>query len=145
VAYGKREISLPTSAKHEDRVLAAKQEDRILALKKLVANQEAESGREVMKYQPKTQARIDDFGIPAADLLRQLPGVARVEAGGGGPASSDAFVLLINDIVVTDAWLNQLVGLATMSQTVGMVRPMSNYAAPPQLVETVPYGRTPLP
>jgi GT2 family glycosyltransferase len=48
-------------------------------------------------------------------------------------------VLLNNDTVVTDGWLNQLVALASLSFGVGMVGPMSNYAAPPQLVEAVPY------
>ena len=32
-----------------------------------------------------------------------------------------------------------LLGLVKMSPAVGMTGPMSNYAAPPQLVETVPY------
>ena len=48
-------------------------------------------------------------------------------------------VLLNNDCVVTNGWLNQLIGLATFSTTVGLVGPMSNMAAPPQLVEVVPY------
>jgi O-antigen biosynthesis protein len=48
-------------------------------------------------------------------------------------------VLLNNDCIVTDSWLNQLVSLAQLSPAVGLVGPMSNYAAPPQLVEGVPY------
>lgn len=48
-------------------------------------------------------------------------------------------VLLNNDCIVTNGWLNQLIGMATFSMTVGMSGPMSNMAAPPQLVETVPY------
>ncbi len=48
-------------------------------------------------------------------------------------------VLLNNDTVVTHGWLNQLIALAGMSPAIGLVGPMSNYAAPPQLVETVPY------
>lgn len=48
-------------------------------------------------------------------------------------------VLLNNDTLVTNAWLNQLLGLVSMSPAIGMVGPMSNYAAPPQLVESVPY------
>jgi GT2 family glycosyltransferase len=54
-------------------------------------------------------------------------------------ALGEYLVLLNNDTVVTDAWLNQLVGLASMSPAIGLVGPMSNYAAPPQLVETVSY------
>ncbi len=48
-------------------------------------------------------------------------------------------VLLNNDTIVTGNWLHQLVGLANLSPAVGLVGPMSNYAAPPQLVENVPY------
>jgi GT2 family glycosyltransferase len=54
-------------------------------------------------------------------------------------ARGDYVVLLNNDTVVTSAWLNQLIGLANMSPAVGAVGPMSNYAAPPQIVEPVPY------
>jgi GT2 family glycosyltransferase len=54
-------------------------------------------------------------------------------------ARGDYLVLLNNDTVVTGGWLNQLIGLVSMSPALGMVGPMSNYAAPPQLVETVPY------
>ncbi len=54
-------------------------------------------------------------------------------------ARGEYLVLLNNDTVVTNGWLNQLINLANLSPTFGMVGPMSNYAAPPQLVETVPY------
>jgi len=56
-----------------------------------------------------------------------------------GRAKGEHLVLLNNDTVVTHAWLNQLLSLAEKSPAIGMVGPMSNYAAPPQLVETVPY------
>ena len=80
-------------------------------------------------------------------------------------ARGQYLVLLNNDAVVTDAWLEQLIGLAEMktdlttegtentegegttNQTnltnkekrIGLVGPMSNYASPPQWVENVPY------
>jgi glycosyltransferase involved in cell wall biosynthesis len=60
-------------------------------------------------------------------------------------ARGEYLVLLNNDAVVTDDWLEQLVGLAEMTgqvqgkPEVGLVGPMSNYAAPPQLVQDVPY------
>jgi GT2 family glycosyltransferase len=54
-------------------------------------------------------------------------------------ARGDYLVLLNNDTVVGTGWLNQLLGLVNMSPAFGMAGPMSNYAAPPQLVETVPY------
>ncbi len=54
-------------------------------------------------------------------------------------ARGEYLVLLNNDTIVTDAWLNQLIALSGMGPGIGAVGPMSNYAAPPQLVETVPY------
>jgi GT2 family glycosyltransferase len=56
-----------------------------------------------------------------------------------GLAKGEHLALLNNDSIVTESWLNQLIGLANMSPAIGMVGPMSNYAAPPQLVEVVPY------
>jgi GT2 family glycosyltransferase len=68
-----------------------------------------------------------DMGVPS--VVGQALSLARGEF----------LVLLNNDCVVTAGWLNQLIALASAKQTIGMVGPMSNYAAPPQLVETVPY------
>jgi GT2 family glycosyltransferase len=48
-------------------------------------------------------------------------------------------LLLNNDTIVTPHWLEQLTALAATTMGVGLVGPMSNYASPPQLVETVPY------
>jgi GT2 family glycosyltransferase len=47
--------------------------------------------------------------------------------------------LLNNDTVVTPSWLDGLIGLAGIAEAHGLVGPMSNYAAPPQLVQPVPY------
>lgn len=55
--------------------------DRRPELRRLVAEQEAESTQAVIKYQSKTQARIDALDISVVDLLRQVPGVVQVEAG----------------------------------------------------------------
>jgi GT2 family glycosyltransferase len=55
-------------------------------------------------------------------------------------ARGDYLVLLNNDVVVTDAWLDQLVALADSDPKIGMTGPMSNDAAPPQRVEQVPYA-----
>jgi GT2 family glycosyltransferase len=54
-------------------------------------------------------------------------------------ARGEYLALVNNDCLVTDGWLAQLVGLAKLSPTIGLVGPLSNYAAPPQLVEQVPY------
>jgi GT2 family glycosyltransferase len=71
-------------------------------------------------------------------------------------ARGEFLVLLNNDVVVTDGWLDQLVALATAKpsdaidagraqhdSTIGLVGPMSNYATPPQLVDSVPYHDIP--
>jgi GT2 family glycosyltransferase len=54
-------------------------------------------------------------------------------------ASGEFLVLLGNDTVVTEGWLDHLVTLAAMKPEIGIVGPVSNYAPPTQLVETVPY------
>jgi GT2 family glycosyltransferase len=66
-----------------------------------------------------------DIGRTCAQALQQARG--------------EFLVLLNNDCIVPAGWLNQLIALASMSFGTGLVGPMSNYAAPPQLVETVPY------
>jgi GT2 family glycosyltransferase len=54
-------------------------------------------------------------------------------------AQGEYLVLLNNDTVVGDSWLTQLTNLADTRDAIGIVGPMSNYAVPPQLVESVPY------
>ena len=83
-------------------------------------------------------------------------------------AHGEYLVLLNNDVVVTDGWLDQLIALVNAKRSsvvsgqlsvvgegeqtgrstakdaqegaeIGLVGPMSNYAAPPQLVDDVPY------
>src|SRR5262245_14164634 len=54
-------------------------------------------------------------------------------------ARGEFLVLLNNDTVVPEGWLDQLVALASLSPAIGLVGPMSNHAAPPQLVEGIPY------
>jgi O-antigen biosynthesis protein len=64
-------------------------------------------------------------------------------------ARGEYLVLLNNDTIVTDGWVQQMLNLASLSPAVGMVGPMSNYAPLGQLVENVPYrvkpkrGKTP--
>jgi GT2 family glycosyltransferase len=74
-------------------------------------------------------------------------GFPRAVNQGSREARGDVMVLLNNDAVVTDGWLDQLIALSSMRRedgpgaraAIGLVGPMSNYAAPPQLVEAVPY------
>ena len=62
-------------------------------------------------------------------------------------ARGEYLVQLNNDVVVADGWLDQLVALISTTESendspkskIQLVGPMSNYAAPPQLVEDVPY------
>ncbi len=54
-------------------------------------------------------------------------------------AAGEFLCLLNNDCLVPPGWLEQLTALATMSFGMGLAAPMSNYAADPQRVETVPY------
>jgi GT2 family glycosyltransferase len=72
-----------------------------------------------------------DHGIPAA--CRQMLAQARGEY----------LVLLNNDTAVPPGWLEQLVAVAKQLPDVGLVGPMSNCAAPPQWVESVPYRLQP--
>ena len=80
-----------------------------------------------------TQMRIEivrtptDLGIPKA--CRDAAEACRGEF----------IVLLNNDTIVTKGWVNQLINLMSTSAAMGLVGPMSNYAAIEQLVETVPY------
>jgi GT2 family glycosyltransferase len=66
-------------------------------------------------------------------------GIAEVCKEAITTARGEYVVLLNNDTVVTEGWLDLLTNLSSVAPTIGMVGPMSNYAAPPQLVETVPY------
>ena len=55
-------------------------------------------------------------------------------------ACGEYLVLLSNDVVVTDGWLDQLIGLADCHERrVGLVGPMFNEGASPQSVGAVPY------
>jgi GT2 family glycosyltransferase len=54
-------------------------------------------------------------------------------------ARGEYLILLNNDVVVTDAWLDQLVALVDSRPDMGLAGPMSNYVSPPQWVEKAPY------
>jgi hypothetical protein len=54
--------------------------ERIGRLQAQGEQQRAASERSVAEYAPAAQARLDDLAAPAEALLRQLPGVADVEA-----------------------------------------------------------------
>jgi len=54
-------------------------EERIHQLEQQVEQEKLTTQAAVESYVPKLQGRIDDLAAPAADILRQLPGVADVE------------------------------------------------------------------
>jgi len=78
---------------------------------------------------------------PHVEIIRSETdlGIGDAVKQASGSAKGEYIVLLNNDTIVTDGWLNQLIGLAGLTPAIGLVGPMSNYAAPPQLVEVVPY------
>lgn len=65
-------------------------------------------------------------------------------AGGNNQGISQAkgkyILLLNNDVVVTEHWLERLLSHMERHPDVGMVGPMSNAISGPQLVQDVPYG-----
>ncbi|MBN1626772.1 MAG: glycoside hydrolase family 99-like domain-containing protein, partial [Deltaproteobacteria bacterium] len=56
-------------------------------------------------------------------------------------AKGDYIVLLNNDVVVTEHWLERMIFYLEGHPDIGMVGPMSNAVSGPQLVENVPYGK----
>ena len=54
-------------------------------------------------------------------------------------AKGDYILLLNNDVVVTPGWLKRMINLAERKPEIGIVGPMSNYVAGPQLVKEVSY------
>jgi hypothetical protein len=54
-------------------------EGELEALEQQVAKQETASAQAVAEYRPVIPGRIDDLESPAAEILRQLPGVVQVE------------------------------------------------------------------
>jgi len=60
-------------------------------------------------------------------------------AVGIAQSQGEFIVLLNNDTIVTEGWLEHLVALADFDPQIGMVGAMSNHAAPPQWTGPVPY------
>ncbi len=54
-------------------------------------------------------------------------------------ARGDCVVLLNNDTVVTEGWLERMLAALQRHPDIGIVGPMSNYVAGPQLISDVPY------
>jgi GT2 family glycosyltransferase/acetyltransferase-like isoleucine patch superfamily enzyme/2-polyprenyl-3-methyl-5-hydroxy-6-metoxy-1,4-benzoquinol methylase/Tfp pilus assembly protein PilF len=54
-------------------------------------------------------------------------------------ARGEYVLLLNNDTVVTDGWLTRMLAIFKNHPEVGLVGPMSNYVAGPQLIKDVPY------
>ncbi len=92
----------------------------------------------------------DAAGVPVTIVTNpENLGFPRAINQGLQAASGEYLVLLNNDAVVTDGWLDQLIALTRVRPkagdekpslgSIGLVGPMSNYAAPLQWVEGIPY------
>jgi glycosyltransferase involved in cell wall biosynthesis len=92
----------------------------------------------------------DAAGVPVTIIANpENRGFPQAVNQGLQAARGEYLVLLNNDAVVTDGWLDQLIALTRVTPhaptstpptpQIGLVGPMSNYATPPQLVEDVPY------
>lgn len=55
-------------------------------------------------------------------------------------ARGSYLLLMNNDVVVTEGWLEKMISHLEQSPHIGMVGPMSNAVSGPQLVQKVPYG-----
>jgi GT2 family glycosyltransferase len=82
-----------------------------------------------------TAARVP---VTAVRIDRDVDFAAAYNAG-IAQAHGEFIVLLNNDTIVTEGWLEHLVALADFDPQIGMVGAMSNHAAPPQWTGPVPY------
>jgi O-antigen biosynthesis protein len=84
-------------------------------------------------------------GVAAAAPTRVEVTHVGPEPGAAGAARpnfqvrGEAVVLLSNDTIVTEGWLDRLLAVADTDPLIGMAAPMSNYAPGPQLVHPVSY------
>jgi glycosyltransferase involved in cell wall biosynthesis len=67
-------------------------------------------------------------------------GLAAACNQGLAAARGEYLVLLDDDAIATDAWLDQLIALADSAPDIGMAGPMINDALPPQLVRDAAYA-----
>lgn len=74
-------------------------------------------------------------------LNKENRGFAGGNNQGIAAAKGDYILLLNNDVVVTEAWLERLIAHAESDANIGMAGPVSNSISGPQQVENVTYGR----
>jgi GT2 family glycosyltransferase/2-polyprenyl-3-methyl-5-hydroxy-6-metoxy-1,4-benzoquinol methylase len=94
-----------------------------------VDNGSTDGTREYLKTIPNARVVLNDDNL----------GFAAGNNQGLTLATGDYVVLLNNDTVVTDGWLDRLIGPMLRDATIGFTGPRSNYVAGPQLVPNVPY------
>lgn len=100
----------------------------------LVDNGSTDGTREYLQKYSETRAHVQlivndkNLGFAAANNQ------AFKKSGG------ECLLLLNNDVVVTEKWLEKLLEHIEKSPDTGMVGPMSNAVSGPQLVQKVPYG-----
>jgi len=81
--------------------------------------------------------------IPGAKVIKNKENLGFAKGCNQGiEASSGEYMLLLNnDVIVTEGWLDNLISCMESDQKIGLVGPMSNFVAGPQQIE-VPYGES---
>ena len=85
------------------------------------------------------RSRESGVGIKIIKNKENL-GFAAGNNQGMAEAKGNYVLLMNNDIVVTPGWLGRLIACAEQNPKIGIVGPMSNYVAKPQLVEDLTYN-----
>ena len=92
-----------------------------------------------------TQAFLEEYAKKHTECNIILNKDNRGFAGGNNQgiaaARGDYILLLNNDVIVTQDWLERLIAHVESDANIGMAGPVSNWVSGPQLVEHVPYGR----
>jgi GT2 family glycosyltransferase len=86
-------------------------------------------------------AGLADSGIAPVQVVRSEDDLDLATACtlGIGRAGGGVVVLLANDCLVPEGWLNQMTALLRIAPDIGMVGVMTNLAPPPQWVGKLPY------
>ncbi len=94
------------------------------------------SNQETVEYLQTYKDDRDNFQMV---LNKENKGFAAANNQGLALARGEYVLFLNNDTVVTDGWLSRMLARLENHPEVGVVGPMSNYVAGPQLIENVPY------
>jgi GT2 family glycosyltransferase/SAM-dependent methyltransferase len=142
----------PTSPARVEAPAARKASIVVLAWNELEYTRECVKSVLACTRSPYELILVDNGSTDATlEYFRSVPG-AKVVANGsnlgfaGGnnrgilAATGDYVVILNNDTLVTEGWLEGLIAAAEEDPAIGIVGPMSNYVSGPQLVPDAAYG-----